>query len=454
MSTVLRAASLYFLAVFGAGFVLGVVRALWLVPQVGTRAAELIEMPLMLAVMIYAARRVVGRYSLSPRPRVRLAVGGLASASLLAVELAVVLPMRGVSFGEYWARLDPVSGSVYYALLAVYALLPLLIQIKRWYTAHALGWGSALLAALVLGLGYTGYLMDVERALDRVSHGSRIAATACGMVEYAEKGKGPAVLLVHGAGGGFDQGMEFAELADRGFRVVGVSRFGYLRTPLPSDPSPEAQADAHACLLDALGIDRAAVVGVSAGAPSSIQFALRHPARTHALALLVPLAYSPKRADPPSAFTRFMLERTVRSDFLYWLVLRIAPGVIVKTILATPPEVLAEASLAEQQRAARLMEHILPIRARQLGLLNDAAIAQSLTEYPLERIRTPTLVISLADDLYRTYESAGYTASRIRGSHFIGYERGGHVWIGRHDAILAELAAFLSAPGTAMAARR
>src|SRR5688572_12093098 len=296
MSTVLRAAGLYFLAVFGAGFLLGVARTLWLVPQVGSRAAELMEMPVMLAVMIYAAHRVVRRYSLSPRPRVRLVVGGLASASLLAVELGVVLPLRGVSLGEYWARLDPVSGSVYYALLAVYALLPLLVQSRRWYTAHALGWGSALLAALVLGLGYTGYLMDVERALDRVAQGSRMAATVCGPIEYAEKGAGPAVLLVHGAGGGFDQGLEFAELAERGLRLIAVSRFGYLRTPLPSDPSPEAQADMHACLLDALGVDRAAVVGVSAGAPSSMQFALRHPARTNALALLVPLAYSPNRS--------------------------------------------------------------------------------------------------------------------------------------------------------------
>src|SRR5688572_12093099 len=64
-----------------------------------------------------------------------------------------------------------------------------------------------------------------------------------------------------------------------------------------------------------------------------------------------------RRTAPPSAFTRFMLERTVRSDFLYWLVLRIAPGVVVKTILATPPMVLAEASLAEQQRAARHGAH-------------------------------------------------------------------------------------------------
>jgi pimeloyl-ACP methyl ester carboxylesterase len=453
MKRVLKAAGLYFLAVFAAGLALGTLRVLWLVPQVGGRAAELLEMPLMLAVMIYAARAVVRRYALPSRPSVRLGVGLLAAAFILAVELGIVLPVRGISFGEYWDHLDPVAGSFYYMLLGVYALLPLLMQSERWYTTHAVGWGSAALAAVVLGFAYSGYLLDVEQASDRVAQGGRIAATECGRIEYAQAGEGPAVLVVHGAGGGFDQGMEFAELAQQGLRVIAPSRFGYLGTPLPEDASPAAQADAHACLLDALGLERAAIVGVSAGAPSSVQFAIRHPDRTTALALVVPLAYSPKPSEPPSPFTRFMLERVVQSDFLYWLALRIAPGVIVKSVLATPPEVLAEASAAEQDRAARLMEHILPIRARHAGLLNDAAIGQSMREYPLERIKARTLVISLADDLYGTYESAGYTASRIRGSHFIGYTRGGHVWIGHHEAIMADLAAFLVGADNALARR-
>jgi membrane protease YdiL (CAAX protease family) len=41
----------------------------------------------------------------------------------------------------------------------------------------------------------------------------------------------------------------------------------YLGTPMPADASAAAQADAHVCLLDALGIAKAAVMGGSAGAP-------------------------------------------------------------------------------------------------------------------------------------------------------------------------------------------
>ena len=111
-----------------------------------------------------------------------------------------------------------------------------------------------------------------------MSSGSKIAQTSCGPIEYAVAGDGPPVLVVHGAGGGFDQGLEFgAPLAEQSFRVIAMSRFGYLGTPLPEDASPTAQADAHACLLASLGLDRVAVIGGSAGAPSSVQFALRHP---------------------------------------------------------------------------------------------------------------------------------------------------------------------------------
>jgi hypothetical protein len=141
------------------------------------------------------------------------------------------------------------------------------------------------------GLVYLSYRRDIRNARDRVLTDSQIVQTPCGQIEYAIAGDGPPVLVVHGAGGGYDQGLEIGEpLANSGFRVIAMPRFGYLCTPLAGDASAEAQARAHTCLLDALKISRAAIVGASAGAPSSMQFALMYPDRCNALVLLVPAA--------------------------------------------------------------------------------------------------------------------------------------------------------------------
>lgn len=301
----------------------------------------------------------------------------------------------------------------------------------------------ALLTALAVV--WFAFRCDVDREIERVAQGSEVAPTRCGPIEYAVAGAGPAVLLVHGAGGGFDQGLGIAqELAARGLKVIVMSRFGYLRTPVPADATPAAQADAHACLLDTLGIERAAIVGISAGAPSSVQFALRHPQRASALALVVPLAYLPRpEGGEPSPVTRFMLERAIRSDLLYWSALKAAPALIVKTVLATPTEVVAAASQGEQARVRELMERLLPLSQRTDGLLNDAAVAATLERYPLEKIASRTLVVSLPDDLYGTYASAKYTAAHIPGARFLEYPSGGHVWVGHHEELVNELAAFL-----------
>src|SRR4029078_10907025 len=110
--------------------------------------------------------------------------------------------------------------------------------------------------------GYLAFQRDLRASRERLRDKSRVVETRCGPIEYAEVGEGLPVLVVHGAGGGFDQGMEFGQpLVERGFKVIAMSRFGYLQTPMPTDASPAAQADAHLALMDALGIGRAAVFG-------------------------------------------------------------------------------------------------------------------------------------------------------------------------------------------------
>jgi len=300
----------------------------------------------------------------------------------------------------------------------------------------------------LFGLAYTSYQHAIHQARERVSTGSQVVQTPCGPIEYALAGDGPPVLVVHGAGGGYDQGLEFgAPLVKSGFRIIAMSRFGYLRTPMPNDASASAQADAHACLLDALKIPRAAVIGASAGAPSSMLFALRHPDRCSALILLVPAAYVPRPDNAPPmrtpAGTEFLFDTALKSDFLFWAATRLARSTVIRAILATPPVVVENASAAEQARVDKVLQHILPVSPRRLGLLNDARVTSTLQRYELERIETPALVISVADDQFGTIDGARYTAEHLPHARFIGYPSGGHLWVGHQAEVMSEIAAFL-----------
>jgi pimeloyl-ACP methyl ester carboxylesterase len=316
----------------------------------------------------------------------------------------------------------------------------------------SLGRTAAILLAMLLSglfaLVYSSYRRDIQQAHERISVDSKIADTPCGKIEYADVGKGPPVLVVHGAGGGFDQGLDASRaLVQSGFRVIAMSRFGYLRTPLPADSSAAAQADAHACLLDALNIRRADIVGASAGAPSSMQFALRHPERTAALVLLVPAVYVPRPDGAPPMHTpaglEFLFVTALKSDFLFWAAHRLARQTMIRAMLATPPAVVENASAEERERVEQVLDHTLPVSSRRLGLLNDAAVISALPRYALERISAPTLILSVADDLFGTYDGARYSAEHIPHAHFVGYPSGGHLWVGHQQEAMGEIASFL-----------
>ena len=127
MIRILEAGALYFLLVFGAGFFLGPLRIMLLVPRVGERWAELLEMPVMLAVIIFAARWIVTQTALPYTMSSRLGMGGLGLVLLLAAEFTLVLRLRKLTIREYLANRDPVSGIAYYMMLGLFALMPLFV---------------------------------------------------------------------------------------------------------------------------------------------------------------------------------------------------------------------------------------------------------------------------------------------------------------------------------------
>lgn len=291
-----------------------------------------------------------------------------------------------------------------------------------------------IISAAVSGAGlmaYARYRRELRAMRTAIDSGSTIAETAAGSIEYAESGQGEPMLLIHGAGGGYDQGLLIGRDIGEGYRVIAPSRFGYLKAPVPEDCSPAAQADAHAALLGFLGIQKSIVVGVSAGGPSAIEMALRHPGRVSALILLVPRTYDPTQSigvdeSMQSQAVLRMIEAS--ADFLFWLATRVARGSVVR-FLGVRPEVEANASDEDRARVTEVMRSILPVSARVRGIAVDSGI--ELSPWPLERVRVPTLIVSAEDDLFKTLPGARFTAEHIRGAELHVLKSGGHLMVGQ-----------------------
>jgi pimeloyl-ACP methyl ester carboxylesterase len=302
----------------------------------------------------------------------------------------------------------------------------------------------AAVALALLGppaLIYLRFLREIPAARERLQNGGgRVIDTACGPLEYAAFGEGAPVLVVHGIFGGYDQGLVIARgNVGEGFRCIAPSRFGYLGTPLPEGASPARQADAFACLLDALGIEKAAIIGTSAGGTSAIQFALRHPDRCSALVLFSSNAPGETKADlPPERLARVAF----RSDFIFWLMTTVF-GSSLKSIMGVPekfkltPEY--EADIAE------VTQTILPVKPRSAGALFDMFVSNPDINggYPLEEITAPVLIVSAVDDPLALYRNAQALAAAIPGAQLVTIDSGGHMLLGHTEQVRAEIRAFL-----------
>lgn len=308
---------------------------------------------------------------------------------------------------------------------------------------------TALVASLALllagGLILWSFIGEVGRARAAAESVGRIALTSAGTIEYAEHGAGTALLSIHGAGGGYDQGLTNArELVGEGYRIIAPSRFGYLGTPIPADASVIAQAAAHAALLDYLLIDKVVVVGISAGARSASELALRHPEKVSALIMIVPGTYAPA-ADPVAieasrgSRLAFLLVNA-GADFAWWAMEKLAPTVLIR-FLGVPPEVIAAAPGAEQERIRRIVRSVQPLSRRFRGINIDSN--PDLARPPFEEIGVPTLVISARDDLFNTLPAAEVAAAAIPGARLVIFDTGGHLLVGHDGEVPAIVDDFL-----------
>ena len=306
-----------------------------------------------------------------------------------------------------------------------------------WLTAGAIG-AVALVLVIII---YARFRRDIRAARERVQNlGSQVIETDCGPIEYATFGEGDPVLVVHGIFGGFDQGLVIARgNVGQEFCSIVPSRFGYLGTPLLDDASPAAQADAYACLLDALGIEQAAIMGTSAGGTSAIQFALRHPDRCSALVLFSSNTPGETEAAlPPEPVAKALF----KSDFIFWLVTTYFSSSMRSTMGV--PEGF-ELTPEYEADVAEVMKTILPVNPRSDGAIFDMFVSNADINigYPLEEITVPVLIINAVDDPLTLYKNAQSAAERIPGAKLVTIESGGHMLLGHEERVRSEIVAFL-----------
>lgn len=264
----------------------------------------------------------------------------------------------------------------------------------------------------------------------------RVIDTRQGPIEYAEYGEGPAVLCLHGAMGGYDQSLLLARtIGDEGFRYIGVSRPGYLGTPLASGKTSEQQADLCAALLDTLGIFDALVMAVSGGGPCALQFALHYRERCRGLVLVDTCGQKVDTPIPLSfKLTKLLMRCTTIADAMG----RKALADIDRMASRSIPDPQLRAKTLEEPEVGPLFRELMESTCSRMaeripGTENDITVTRS-NDYPLEQIALPVLVIHGTEDSMVPFEQHGKVlASRIPGAELLAIDGGEHVSIFTHN---------------------
>lgn len=268
------------------------------------------------------------------------------------------------------------------------------------------------------------------------------ATAGKGVLEFVRRGEGPPVLLLHGAMGGYDQGLVLGETAigPSGFEFVAVSRPGYLGTPLSMGRTPEEQADRCAELLDSLRLDKAAVVAISGGGQCALQFALRHPDRCPALVMISACSGTlvggvPFRFRVMSLMARFpplvgRMRKKLMED----------PGAAARRSI--PDAAMCAQTLNDPVAAPLMRAQQLSVFERMAdrlpGTRNDIEQSRARFDYPLEQIRCPALVVHGTADQMVPYALAERLASRVPRGELLTLPGGPHVSLFTHLKVIRE----------------
>ena len=301
--------------------------------------------------------------------------------------------------------------------------------------------GFLTLILITLLIAFPSYKKQIKEARERIESESRILETKYGKMEYAVRGHGKPILLIHGAGGGFDQGLWLGQVClDGDYQFISPSKFGYLNSDTPAEYSAKIQAEQYRILLDFLGIENVSIIGVSAGGPSSMQFASDYPERIEKLILLSAVSMPPNPNDKDPFFIK-IIQTIQKSDFAYWFFTKVFKSQILG-LVGIPSGDYKEFTPEQKKLANELLIVMHPMSLRHKGTVIDGLIIKDF-KIP-ESISVPTLVIHSKNDGLVSYSHAEYVHQNIKDSKLILYENGGHGAISELKDARKQISTFLN----------
>lgn len=276
---------------------------------------------------------------------------------------------------------------------------------------------------IYLAVTFPLYQKQIRSATNRIASESRILKTKYGNLEYAVRGKGKPILLIHGAGGGYDQGLWLGEIClDGNFQFIAPSKFGYLKSSIPNNLSMKLQAEHYKILLDALNVEKVTIIAVSAGGPSAMQFANDYPERVDKLILLSAVSMPPNLNDKDPFFIK-IIHQIQKSDYAYWLFTRLFETQIL-SLMGIPSDDYKNFTVEQKNLAKRMLEIMHPMSLRYQGTMTDGLMIKDFV-IP-KNITIPTLIIHSKNDGLVSYSHAENANKNIQGSRIILYQNGGH----------------------------
>jgi class 3 adenylate cyclase len=225
----------------------------------------------------------------------------------------------------------------------------------------------------------------------------------------------------------------FLEDLGRFARVVQFDKRGTgMSDAIAGVPTLEQRMDDVRIVMDAVGIERAALLGESEGGPMSCLFAATFPERVSHLILYAPLVSFVSQGDFTAGFEQAVWEQWLPAMVDTW-------GTGTMSALGLPSRMHEEFARDLACRFERM--------ALSRGAFRDLMRANGLIDIRpvLPLIRVPTLVLHRLDDQLLSADHGRYMAAHITGARFIGLEGIDHyVGAGDTDAVARQVRQFLT----------